>query len=117
MTAPLTSASPDAPSRASLGSSTGSGIPAPETQPAKPQIFTAWSNNCRGSCDDQLYIGHAWIAGPRTLCGARIQEIGEPVTPEEIGCAKCKRSKLLKRPDSEAQDSPNAKLSDAGGEP
>lgn len=64
---------------------------------AVSELYGAWSNNCRGSYDSQLYIMHAYIIGSknRTLCGVRVQEIGEEITIDEIGCARCTKSKRL----------------------
>lgn len=63
------------------------------------KLFSCWSNNCRGRADEQLYVGHAIDIeqpGNKTLCGVEIQECGEPITPEGIGCKRCQKSKLLR---------------------
>jgi hypothetical protein len=62
-------------------------------------LHFAWSNNCRGVVCDQLYVIHAWIDGhgTKTLCGVKIQEIGDATSdPSLIGCKRCLRSKHLK---------------------
>lgn len=51
-----------------------------------------WTNNCRGKIYDQLYIMHAHRSGSKTLCGCRIQEIGEYVSEEyPVDCERCIR--------------------------
>ena len=51
-----------------------------------------WTNNMRGASNDELYIMHAVLNGPRTLCGCRIQEVGEDVDDEHrVGCKRCLR--------------------------
>jgi hypothetical protein len=56
-------------------------------------VFLAWTNNCRGRADDALYVMHAWTAGPRTLCGCEVQEVGHEMDAEYlVGCRRCIRS-------------------------
>jgi hypothetical protein len=59
---------------------------------APVKFWVCWSHNCRGAASDQLYILHAVSYGNRTLCGVRIQEIGEPLNEaNSVGCKKCQR--------------------------
>ena len=46
----------------------------------------------RGAANDELYIMHAVLKGSRTLCGCRIQEVGETVDDEHsVSCKRCLR--------------------------
>jgi len=46
----------------------------------------------RGASNDELYIMHAVLKGGHTLCGCRIQEVGENVDDEhQVSCKRCLR--------------------------
>lgn len=61
---------------------------------ADETLWLCWSNNYRGRYDSQLYILHA-CAEPskKTLCGVRIQEVGDPPIKGDYwpGCKRCLR--------------------------
>ena len=57
-------------------------------------LFTCWTQNCRGSANDQLYVIHGMLddgVATRTLCGCRIQEFGEMADKSAVGCKRCQR--------------------------
>jgi hypothetical protein len=54
------------------------------------ELFTCWTDNCRGKADAQLYIIHGIREGKsRTLCGCNIQEFGERATVDKVSCKRC----------------------------
>lgn len=62
------------------------------------EIFAAWTNNCRGRADKQLYIIHAFQehCKAKTLCGCEIQEVGNAITSAEVSCRRCQNTIILK---------------------
>lgn len=69
-------------------------------------LWLCWTDNCRGRSDYGLYVLHAVTdTGKRTLCGCKIQEVGDQITADNRpSCKRCQRILVNIRSQPHAED-------------